>query len=396
VINPRQPDCPYAFEDLAGVGVAFKLAQALIRVETSMGQRKGLNEDSVVDLVALGTVADVAPLLGENRSLVRRGLEAINGAARPGVEALMAGSGVRRGEVDTTAIGFRLGPRINAAGRIDSAMLAYELLASTVPLETKALAEKLGRLNHRRQQLTEDVVLAAEQQVRADDPDAVLYMAAGREFNAGVVGLAASRLTEAYYRPTVVVELGEVESRGSCRSIREFNISDALDACDDLLVRHGGHAAAAGFTVLTENLSALRWRLQAIAAEQLAGVELRPTLEVDAELPLEQVDWATEALLSQLEPCGEKNPVPVLVSSDVAVRDQRAVGADNSHLKLAFRDERGTIWDAIAFRRGDLRGQVPHRVDVAYKLEVNEWNGRKRLQLNVQDLREARGAGAAA
>ena len=386
VVNPKQPGCPYPFKDLSGVGLAFKLAQALFRVQSQMEQPANLDEESLLDLVALGTVADLAPLLGENRSLVRRGLEKLNEPSRLGVEALMADAGLRRGEVDATAIGFRLGPRLNAAGRIDTAMLAYQLLTSRDPLETKELATKLGQLNQRRQELTEQTVAEAEAQVQAGDMEARLYLVASREFLPGIVGLAAGRLTEAYYRPSVVVELGDEESRGSCRSIPEFNITTALDECAGLLLRYGGHAAAAGFTIATDKLEDLRRRLQAIAAERLAGVELRPTLEIDIELPLDEVDWATYALLSELEPCGMDNPQPVLLSRNLEVRDRRAIGGERQHLRLNLRDGRGVAWDAIFFRRGDLVGQVPDRVDVAYTLEVNEWNREKRLQLNVQDL----------
>lgn len=389
ILNPKQPDCRYPFKGLAGVGLAFKLAQALLRVEGQMGGTGAVTEESLLDLVALGTVADLAPLLDENRVLVRRGLEGLNGASRPGVEALMAGVGLRRGDVDTTAIGFRLGPRLNAAGRLDTAMLAYRLLTSVDPLETKDLADRLGELNRRRQELTEQTVAAAEAQVLADRPDAYLLLAASAEFLPGIVGLAASRLAEAYYRPSVVVEVGEGESRGSCRSIPEFNITAALDQCADLLIRYGGHAAAAGFTIATEKLQTLQRRLQAIAAEELAGLELRPTLQIDAEVPLEDVDWATHALLRQMEPCGMDNPQPVLLSRGVQVRDARAMGSEQKHLRLTLRDERGVAWDAVFFRQGHLSGQVPGQVDVAYTLDVNVWNGEKLLQLNVQDLQEA-------
>jgi single-stranded-DNA-specific exonuclease len=390
IINPKQEGCPYPFKDLAGVGLAFKLAQALLLADKQ--DRKpaaDLSEDALLDLVALGTVADLAPLVGENRSLVRRGLVKLNEPSRPGVEALMADASLRRGEVDATAIGFRLGPRLNAAGRIDKAMLAYMLLTSLEPLETKELAGKLGKLNEIRQRLTEETVAEAEAQVQAADPGAYLYLAASENFQPGIVGLAASRLTEAYYRPSVVVELGEKKSRGSCRSIPEFNITQALQECGDLLDRFGGHAAAAGFTVPTQRLEDLHQRLQAIAAEELSGVDLRPTLTIDAQVPLEMVDWSTQALLSQLEPCGIANPQPVLLSPGVAVEERRAIGNDGQHLKLSLRDERGAAWDAIFFRQGHLAAELPASVDIAYTLEVNEWNHRKRLQLNVQDMRPA-------
>jgi len=389
IIDPKQPDCPYPFKGLSGVGLAYKLAQALVARPPASSQPVPDLQESLLDLVAIGTVADLAPLLGENRSLVRCGLNALNEANRPGVAALMADAGLRKGEVDSAAIGFRLGPRLNAAGRLEHAMLAYDLLTKTDGLETRTLAERLGELNRRRQQLTDETVAAAEAQVLAEDPEARLYLAASRDFNPGIVGLAASRLTEAYYRPSVVVKLGEEESRGSCRSIPEFDITAALDRCQDLLIRHGGHRAAAGFTVATPNLPALRDCLRAIAAEQLAGVELRPTLEIDVELPLEEVDWPTHDLLLQIEPCGAGNPTPVLLSRDVEVRDMRAMGADQKHLKLVLRDRRGAAWDAILFRGGHLLDEVPGRVDVAYCLQASEWNGEKRLQLEIQDLRPA-------
>ena len=388
ILNPKQPDCPYPFKLLAGVGVAYKLAQGLLLAHEKKGKPAKLAAEDLLDLVALGTVADLVPLQGENRELVRRGLEKLQESPRPGVEALMADAGLRRGSVDATAIGFRLGPRLNAAGRLEHAMQAYDLLTSTSMLETKELAGQLGRLNQRRQELTEKTVAEAEAQVKALDPSACLYLVASEEFLPGIVGLAASRLTEAHYRPTVVVEVGPEESRGSCRSIPEFHITRALDACKDLLVRHGGHAAAAGFTVETSKLDALRERLQAIAAEELSKAELQPTLEIDLELPLEEVSWATHDLLEMLEPTGMENPQPVLISPDVEVRDKRAIGG-GKHLKLVLRDSRGAVWDAIWFRQGRRLDEVPGRVDVAYTLDANEWNGRRRLQLHVQDLRPA-------
>jgi single-stranded-DNA-specific exonuclease len=390
IINPKQPGCRYPFKGLSGVGLAFKLARALLLVQQQGGQPPTLTEDALLDLVALGTVADLASLQGENRTLVRRGLKALNESRRLGVAALMADAGLRRGEIDAVAIGFRLGPRINAAGRIDTAMLAYDLLTSNDPLHTRELAGRLGELNQERQRLTEEAVIQAEAQIEAGERREYFCMATSASFNSGVVGLAASRLSETYYRPSVVVQVGERESRGSCRSIPEFDIIAALDRCAELLIRHGGHPAAAGFTIATDRLGELQHRLQDIAAEQLAGMDLRPTLDIDAELPLEQVDWATQGYLDLMEPCGVDNPRPILVSRNVAVSARRAIGnGQKQHLKLVLRDGRGIAWDGIAFRRGDLAGQVPDRVDVAYTLESREWNGEKHFQLDIQDMRAA-------
>jgi single-stranded-DNA-specific exonuclease len=389
VINPKQPDCPYAFQSLAGVGVAFKLAQALLRTNRQVPVAQdevGLNEDDLLDLAALGTVADLAPLLGENRSLVKRGLERLNAAERLGVRAMMAQAGLEPGQVDATAIGFVLGPRLNAAGRLEDAVISYDLLTCRSPDQAADLARELEDLNRHRQRLTADAFERAREQVLMADEEERLLFVTGEDFLAGIVGLVAGRLTEEFYRPTVVVELGPEQSRGSARSIPEFNITAALDQCSDLLVRYGGHAAAAGFTVDNHNLDVLQARLQDIAVERLEGVELAPTVLVDAEVELSEMDWATQALLTQLEPCGYANPSPLLLSRRAIVRGARAVGTDGGHLKLTLSDGRST-WDAIAFRQGQWADQLPRHIDIVYALEINEWNGRKQLQLNVKDLR---------
>ena len=401
VINPKQPDCPYPFKDLAGVGVAFKLAQALLRANRRVPVAKGevgVNEEDLLDLTALGTVADLAPLLGENRSLVRRGLERLNDPQRLGLRAMIAQVGLKLGQIDAAAIGFVLGPRLNAAGRMDDATTSYDLLTCRSPDEAANLAQELEELNRRRQRLTAETLERAKEQVLVAGEDEKLLFAAGEDFLAGIVGLVAGRLTEEFYRPTLVVELGPEESRGSARSIPEFNITAALDQCSDLLVRYGGHAAAAGFTVANDNLEPLQERLKELAAEQLEGVELTPTLLIDAEVELSEMDWATQALLTQLEPCGYANPAPLLLSRRAIVRSARAVGTDGGHLKLSLSDGQarpstvsdaasGHHWGAIAFRQGQWAGQLPRHIDVVYSLEVNEWRGEKRLQLNVKDLR---------
>ena len=245
-INPKQNDCPYPFKDLAGVGLAFKLAQALLLVERWTKGQAPLSDDDLLDLVALGTVADLAPLVDENRALVQRGLIRLNAAPRAGIAALMQASGARPGAVDATTIGYTLGPRLNAAGRIEHAMAAYRLLITDDAAQARELAVELDQRNRERQRLTRETHDKARELALAGDPTTPLLFAADPNFRAGVVGLAASRLTEEFYRPSIVVEQGQVESRGSCRSIPEFHITRALDECAELLIRHGGHAAAAG------------------------------------------------------------------------------------------------------------------------------------------------------
>jgi single-stranded-DNA-specific exonuclease len=376
---------------LAGVGVAYRLAQALLRShrQTPVNDREvPLREKDLLDLVALGTVADVVDLRGENRDLVRSGLERINAMERPGIRALCRQAGLKPGSVDATAIGYVLGPRLNAAGRLADAETAYRLLVTPDPAEAERLAVALDGLNRERQRLTREAHQRARQMVLEARDDGLVLFAAAREFPPGIVGLVASRLLDEFYRPAVVVEQGERTSRGSCRSIEAFHITRALASCDDLLVRYGGHAAAAGFTVVNENLEELARRLRSIAGEELSGEDLTPVLSVDAEASLSDMSWDLLEALARLEPCGCGNRQPIFVSRGVGVRRHRAVGRDRKHLKLALSDGSAT-WDAIAFRQGAWAGHLPPVVDVAYHLELNEWRGERRLQLNVQDIRPA-------
>ena len=391
-INPKQDDCPYPFKDLAGVGLAFKLAQALLIIEQKTNGSAPLRDEDLLDLVALGTVADLAPLVDENRALVLRGLARINSdKPRAGIAALMQTSGAKLGAADATTIGYALGPRLNAAGRVEHAMAAYRLLVTTDADEAQQLAAELSERNRERQRLTRETQDKARELALARAPDAPLLFAADPNFRAGVVGLAASRLTDEFYRPSVVVERGEAESRGSCRSIPEFHITRALDECADLLIRHGGHAAAAGFTVPTPKLDELAERLLALATEQLGGRDLSPALHIDAEALPGELNEGTCRQLAQLEPCGYGNPSPVLMSRNMIVRDIRSVGAEGAHLKLLLMDSRRVTQDAIAFRQShhSKRLRRDMRIDVAYHLEMNEWNGAERLQFNVLDLRPA-------
>ena len=391
VLNPKRADSGDLFKDLAGVGVAYRLAQALLRSHRQTpvtAQDVRLQEEDLVDLVALGTVADMAPLLGENRTLVHQGLTTINRLERPGIEALCRRAGLRPGRIDATAIGYSLGPRINAAGRLGDAQAAYQLLETAYPAEAERLAGELDRMNRERQTLTVETQERARQLALATADEAHLLFAAAPDFPIGIVGLAASRLVDEFYRPAVVVEVGERVSRGSARSILEFHITRALDKCTDLLIRYGGHAKAAGFTVSNDHLNTLADRLRSLAAEQLADVPLAAELSVDVEIELSHMSWELQRKLARLEPCGYANPHPLFLSRNVRVRGQRAVGREGRHLKLRLSDG-GTTWDAIAFRQGEWAGKLPNRVDVVYRLEVNEWRDRRSLQLNVQDVRPA-------
>ena len=380
----------YPEDMLAGVGVAYKLAQALFSVAESQDRRPPpLRLGDLLDLVALGTVADLVPLDRlENRELVRRGLQVLNRAQRPGVYELMEVAGVRPEQCNATSIGFMLGPRINAAGRLDSAMIAYELLSTQDMARASELAQHLQALNVERQELTLQAVEVAREQAFDSGQDLPLIFATSSGFRPGIVGLVAGRLCEEFYRPAVVVQQGETESRGSCRSIDEFDITDALDECADLLVRHGGHAQAAGFTVLNENLPKLRERLMQLAAERLDGEDLRPSLDVDAEVPFDQLTETLADELRRLEPTGAGNDAPLFVTRGVRVVEARRVGQEGKHLRLRLSNGVQFL-DGIAFKFGDWAERLEGMMDIAYHLEINEWNGRRRPQLNIQDLRPA-------
>ncbi len=391
VINPKQADCKYPEDMLAGVGIAYKLADALFRATAAdkRSQQPDLALESLLDLVAIGTVADLAPLDRlENRLFVQRGLEVINNGVRPGVRALIDVAALRQGPINAGKIGFALGPRINAAGRLDSAMAAYELLMETDVSKAAELALALQTLNTRRQELTRQAQELIRARLEAEGSlDAPLIFAQDASFQPGIVGLVAGRLAEEFYRPAVIMELGEHESRASCRSIPQFDITRALDQCADLLVRHGGHAQAAGLTVRNENIPALHDRLLSIAEAQLGDQELTPQIEIDMALPFNLIDLPLAEELQQLEPTGHHNRPPIFMTERLKVIDCRTVGGDGQHLKLRLAAPGYAPVDAIGFGLGDKTRAISTHVDIVYTLEVNEWNGSRRAQLSLQDVR---------
>lgn len=397
VINPKQHGDAYPDKDLAGVGIAYKLAEALVmggglKMEDGRWAVDGGRPllENTLDLVALGTVADLAPLVGENRVLVRRGLNQMRQTQRQGLFSLAGVAGLDLKKVNAGNIGFNLGPRLNAAGRLKEALAAFELLTTQDVFRAGELAQVLNLQNTERQRITREMQIKAEEiaLAKAEEKHYLLF-AADENFNSGVIGLAASRLTEKYYLPAIVASQGPEETRGSCRSIPEFHITDALDLCADLLVRHGGHAAAAGFTVRNGNLPELVERLTSIARKKLDGQNLRPTLTADVEVRLSQLRPELIQVLSRLEPTGYGNREVAFVARDVKVRASRTVGADSKHLKLVVEDERGYSHDAIGFNLGEWQKDMPPRVDLLFTYEVNEYNGRIGYQLNLKDMKAA-------
>jgi single-stranded-DNA-specific exonuclease len=398
VVDPKRPDCPYAFKHLAGVGVAFRLAQTLLREARNRNmQRNGLSERDLLDYVAIGTVADVVSLTGENRRLVSAGLQKINYSPRVGVAALLLAAGLRKGAVTAGSIGFAIGPRLNAAGRLENAMAAYDLLVTEEAEVANDLALKLSRQNAERQSVTQQMAREAEKialaGVETGNVPALLF-AASESFNAGVIGLAAARLMEKYYRPAVVVsidqETGEV--RGSCRSVNGFHITLALDECGELLLKHGGHAAAAGFTTTWDKLTDLQRCLVDIAERAQPANGWQRAIRADAEFDLTQVNTDMLGQLKLFEPHGLGNPRPTFIARRAllfkAERMGRSEAGPPPHLRLKISDGR-MLWEAVAWRMGERFTELKEgeHVDLAFQFDENEWNGQNRIQLNVLDFR---------
>lgn len=384
VICPRQDGDGYPYKELAGVGIAYKMARALFLRDG----RDPAEADQWLDLVALGTVSDIAPLTGENRILVKRGLKLIQTKPRQGIYSLMMVAEIRRpASLSAVDIGFKLGPRLNAAGRMESAVNALRLLMTDDPGEAGKLAQTLQIQNSSRQDSTLANQKFAEEQLGSiDDLPIIIAFATEEKFHSGIVGLVAARLVERHYRPAVVGVIGEEVTRASCRSIDEFHITQALDECADLMVRHGGHSKAAGFTVKNENRDELKERLLKIASNQLTPEDLVPTVHYDAEVTLNELRADLYNLQGQLEPTGNENPKPLFMTRGVTVVSKNKIGKEKNHLRLTLTNG-GLSIDAVAFRMGELAEDLPVKVDLVYSFEVNDYNNQ--FQLIIRDIRPA-------
>ncbi|MDD4859105.1 MAG: single-stranded-DNA-specific exonuclease RecJ [Dehalococcoidales bacterium] len=368
--------------ELAGVGVAFKLMQALFQ---SLGKEELL--EPLTDLVTIGTIADMSPLVSENRYLVKEGLKLINARPRPGLKELMAQSGIDPGKVDADKIGWVIAPCLNSIGRLAHASAGYDLLLTDVPQEARRLAQWALEKNAERQQLTVETYARAREQVLAEGITDLLF-ASDENYPIGVAGLVASRLAEEFYRPAIVIRKGSKVSNASCRSIPEFNMIEALKLNSALLEQFGGHSQAAGFTVQTSNLFQLQRQLAQLAASQLKGLDLRPHLDIDAQVKLPELGGGIFTTLQMLAPFGRGNPSPVLLSRKVEVVDCRTMGNGGNHLRMTLK-QGGTVWDGVAFRAADCRSEANSPIDIVYNLEEDNWGGNHRLRLNLLDFMPA-------
>jgi single-stranded-DNA-specific exonuclease len=374
-VNPKRIDSPYPFDELAACGVAYRFLEVLY---DHLGV--AFNDADFIDLAALGTVVDVAPLIDENRRIVARGLEVMrSGGLRPGLAALARVSGVAPERFTSETLGFALGPRMNAAGRLAHANIALRLLLERDYRRAFDLASELNALNRERQRQTEEATQLAEELL--GPADAPLLFVVTDQIAPGIVGLVASRLAERRNRPAVVLSRGPEESRASARSIPGFDIVAAIRKEKELLVRHGGHRSAAGFTVRNEHLDELRERLTATAAAQLGREPARRVIDIDAEAPLAALDGLEVKGLMKFEPTGHGNRKPVLLSRGVRLLDAKPVGQSGDHLRLAVRDGQVT-WRGIAFRQAGA--ELDDEVDIVYSLQ-HDLSGTG-VELEVLDL----------
>lgn len=381
MLNPKMPAPAGAFSDYASGGVAFRLAEALYDA-----LHRSFPEERYIELAALATVADMVPLVGENREIVKRGLASLMNSGRPGLQALMSVAGIDRRNLSAESIAFGLAPRINATGRLADARLALDLLLTQEEGTAFALAEQIDALNKERQRITREAEEMARELVE-ERGELPLLLIGHRDFHQGVIGLVASRLVETYGRPAAVYQQGETESRGSCRSIPEYDIVSGLRACADLFERFGGHRQAGGFTLRNERLPELEDRLVEHAGRALDGVDLHPYLDIDAETPLGQLRSQEIKWLGKLQPHGQGNPDVLILSRDVLVTDASLVG-EGKHLKLKLKAGAVT-WPAICFRHEGHCPEPGDHIDAVFSMSADRFgpsaNGGA-LQLTVVDL----------
>jgi single-stranded-DNA-specific exonuclease len=383
LLNPRRPDCRYPDKNLSGVGVAFKLVQGLLgeRMTDPLLQ-------SYLKIVAIGTIADVVPLQGENRVIAKFGLEGLRRPAAPGLTALMEVARLDGKTPTAGDIAFRIAPRMNAAGRMQDARAVIELLRTADAVKARKIAGHLDQLNSERQRAEESILNEIEERVKAQPELGERYslVFAGDGWHRGVIGIVAQRVVERHYRPTLVIGVEDGTGQGSGRSIADFHLLDALTACESVFERFGGHAAAAGFALPSNRIGELTDRFEAYARKTLQPRDLVPLLRVDAEVDLDQMDWPVYEQLKRMEPFGMGNPTPVFVARGLRLAlPPRVVG--EKHLKLKVGNGSRDL-DAIGWRKGEQAGLLApgDSLDVAFTLDENTWQGMSSLQLVIKDL----------
>ena len=382
IVNPSLPDSPYPFKYLTGVGTAFKVMQALY-------QKKDIElPEELYVFVTLGTISDVGLMRNENRYLVSKGMDVLRKSEFVSIDALIKASNAYKKNLSTQDMSFGIIPRINVAGRLDHANLSLMLLLTSDEAEATRLAEKLNEMNKKRQNLTEKAMQEAERQIKDDFKDGIpsIIFAGKSNWIPGILGLIAGRLSEEYHRPAIVASGDGEMFRASARSIPEFNMIQALDMCSDRFEQYGGHPMAAGFSIKKDNLREFRKEMSAVADELMVGVDVGTTLTIEAEISPSWVNSDSLSFLNAMEPYGEQNREPIFMTSDMTIVDAKRVGVNKNHLKMTM-EYQGRLYEGIAFRQGDRFDECKGSVDLAYRPEMNYWNGKHNLEFIVSDFR---------
>jgi single-stranded-DNA-specific exonuclease len=383
VLNPKQKKDKYPFADLAGVGVAFKLAQGLLKTKD--------NEDEVflkwmVDLVGLGTIADRVPLVDENRVFAKYGLIVLKKTKNLGVRALMATAGVNPTNLDTEVVSFQIVPRLNAAGRMDHACASLKLLITNSYKKAEAIAENLDALNNQRQKLVKRILKEIHDQIGIFDPEKKILVLSNKDWPNAVLGLVAGKLSDEFSRPVVLIEQEKDESKGSARSIESFNITEALNKCKNLLIKFGGHRGAAGFSLKTKDIRFFEQNICKITQRQIKEKDLIPRVNIEAEINLSDVGWELLAELDQFRPFGEQNPKPNFLIENLKILEAKNVGDGEKHLRLLVTDGGKNI-KAIGFGLGSKDIKAIKKIDTICDLNINEWNGARNIELKLTDFK---------
>jgi len=389
VVNPHRSDSIYPFPELSGVGVAFRLGEALCRrLDVSIdGYRRAYS-----DLAAIGTVADMMPLQGDNRVFVKHGLEALAQTRKAGLQALIRTAGLSDRVMDADSIGFRIAPRLNAIGRVDDSRLALELLLTSDVSVANTLAERMECANIERRQEEDRILQEALALIaKGDFRDSHCIVVAGENWNAGVIGIVAGRIKERTGRPTILLSIDSETGNmgGSARSIGSFNIKQALDACSEHLGEYGGHAQAAGLSLTAESYPFLVEQINQLAREQIDERDLEPCIDVEVELDPLQITSAMLKELKMFEPWGRGNSHPLFVSRNILISETRRMGKESQHLKLRCHYDGLSVPDSIQWNAGDLADHLNSgdHVDMCYKPQLNTWNGSTSIQFLLEDLR---------
>lgn len=396
IIDPHLAREKYPFRDLSGAGVAFKFIQGVLRKIKNGTPKIEFTEDPegfekwLLDLTAIATIADIMPLLGENRTIVKYGLLVLNKTKRLGLKKLIDSLGLNKAKLlDARNVAFQIGPRLNAAGRIDHANQAYELLKTSDEKEVDSLVAALNKTNEDRQTLSERVTAEAKEKIGKVGEEKVLF-ALGEGWPLGIVGLVAGKIADNFWRPTFVMTEREGMIMGSGRSIPDFDITGSLREIKELLSHYGGHAGACGFTLKNKkDYKKFKKAVEAVAEKKLAGIELAKTLDIDAEVRLEKINWELFELLEKFSPFGKGNERPRYLGRGLSVESFESVGNNGNHLRINLSQSNGMRKKFIGFCFGEWcqKLKAGDKIDVVFEVDVNEWNGNRELQMKIIDLK---------